>query len=138
MRQQKKYFAEAVDQDLKEATAWADHAEGKNDSALKTLRAIAETEEAEADEPLAIPAREMLADMLLDMNQPKEALTEYEADLKNNPNRFDGLYGAAHAAELAGSNDKANTYYAQLIKICAGSGSERPELSRAKSLLAQK
>jgi len=138
VQQKKKYFAEAVEQDLKEATAWADHAEGKNDEAIKSLRAIAEREEAEGDEPLAIPAREMLADMLLDINRPEQALTEYEADLKYNPNRFDGLYGAAHAAEMAGKSDKANAYYAELVKVCAGSGSERPELSHAKALLAQK
>jgi tetratricopeptide (TPR) repeat protein len=138
VHQHKKYFAEAVDQDIKEASAWADHAEGKNDSAIKILRAVAEREEAEGDEPLAIPAREMLADMLLDMNQPDKALTEYEADLKYSPNRFDGLYGAAHAAEVAGRNDKANEFYAELVKVCAGSGSDRPELSHAKALVAQK
>ena len=138
LHQKKKGLAGGVNQDLQEATAWLDHAEGKNDVALKQLRAIAQQQEAEADEPLAIPAREMLGDMLLDMNRPGEALTEYEADLKYNPNRFDGLYGAAHAAELAGENDKANTYYAELVKVCAGSSSERPELSHAKALLAQK
>ena len=138
VHQKKKYFAEAVEQDMQEATAWTNHAEGKNDDAIKSLRAIAEKQEAEGDEPLAIPAREMPADMLLDMNRPEQALTEYEADLKYNPNRFDGLYGAAHAAEMAGKNDKANAYYAELVKVCAGSGSERPELSHAKALLAQK
>jgi len=137
LREKKKYFSEAVDQDHDEASAWLAHAEGKNDEALKTLRMIAEKEEAEGDEPLAMPAREMLADMLLDMNRPQEALAEYETDLKFNPNRFDGLYGAAHAAELAGKNDMANTYYSQLLQVCAGSSSERPELSHAKHLLAK-
>jgi hypothetical protein len=79
----------------------------------------------------------MLADMLTDMNQPAQALAEYEADLKFNPNRFDGLYGAAHAAELAGKNVEANTYYALLLKVCNGTASERPELSRAKALVAK-
>ena len=137
LRDKKKYFAEAVDQDYKEASAWLAHAEGKNDEALKTLRTIAEKEEAEGDEPLAMPAREMLADMLVEMNRPQEALAEYETDLKFNPNRFDGLYGAAHSAELAGKNDKANTYYSQLLQICSGSSSDRPELSHARQLLAK-
>jgi tetratricopeptide (TPR) repeat protein len=137
VKEKKKSFAEAVQQDYDEASAWADHAEGKNDAALATLRKIAEKEEAEGDEPEGIPAREMLADMLSEMNRPEQALAEYEVDLKFNPNRFDGLYGAAHAAEMAGKNDKANTYYADLIKACAGSNSDRPELSRAKALLAQ-
>jgi len=138
LKQKKTYFAEVVEQDRQEAAAWADHAEGKNDTAMQTLRTIAQKQEADGDEPLAIPAREMLADLLLELNHPEQALTEYQADLKYNPNRFDGLYGAAHAAELAGKNDEAGTYYAQLVKICAGSNSDRPELSRAKSLLAQK
>jgi len=71
------------------------------------------------------------------MNQPANALTEYESDLKFNPNRFDGLYGAAHAAELAGKNTEANTYYAQLLKVCNGAASDRPELSKAKALVAK-
>jgi len=138
LNQKKTSFAESVEQDRQEASAWVDHAEGNNDEAIKTLRTIAEKEEAEGDEPLAIPAREMLADMMLDMNRPEQALTEYEADLKFNPNRFNGLYGAARAAEMAGKSDKSSSYYARLVKICDGSNSDRPELSRAKSLLAQK
>jgi tetratricopeptide (TPR) repeat protein len=138
LKQKKKDFAEAVEQDRQEAVAWVAHAEGRNDEAIKTLRTIAEKEEAEGDEPMAIPAREMLADVLLDMNHPEQALAEYELDLKFNPNRFNGLYGAGKAAQMAGKNDKSNTYYAQLVKICNGSNSDRPELSRAKALLAQK
>jgi tetratricopeptide (TPR) repeat protein len=137
LQQKKPRFADDVDSDRKEAEAWLAYAEGSHDQGLKTLRTIAEKQEAEGDEPLAIPAREMLADMLLDMNQPANALTEYESDLKFNPNRFDGLYGAAHAAELAGKNTEANTYYAQLLKVCNGAASDRPELSKAKALVAK-
>ena len=104
----------------------------------KTLRSIAEGEESTGDEPEGIPAREMLADLLLETSHPEQALTEYETDLKFNPNRFNGLYGAATAAEKAGKTEQATTYYAQLIKICAGSNSDRPELGKAKALLAQK
>ena len=109
----------------KEAGAWVAHAEGKDDEAVKTLRPIAEDEESTGDEPEDIPAREMLADLLLETNHPDQALAEYEADLKFNPNRFNGLYGAASAAEAAGKNEKATTYYAQLVKVCAGSNSDR-------------
>jgi tetratricopeptide (TPR) repeat protein len=137
VRQKRHFFADYVDSDRKEAEAWLAYAEGNHDQALKTLRAIAEKQEADGDEPLAIPAREMLADMLLDMKQPEPALAEYEGDLKFNPNRFDGLYGAAHAAELAGKNSEANNYYAQLLKVCNGAASDRPELSKAKALLAK-
>jgi len=137
VREKKKYIAEAVAQDQQEAAAWLAYAEGNKDQATAALRKIAEKEEAEGDEPLAMPAREMVADMLLDMNRPQDALAEYETDLKFNPNRFDGLYGAAHAAEMAGKNDKANTYYSQLLQVCNGSSSDRPELNHAKQLLAK-
>lgn len=133
----KKFFAEVVDQDRKEAEAWVAHAEGKDDDAIKMLRALADKEESTGEEPEGIPAREMLGDLLLDMKRPEQALTEYEADLKFNPNRFNGLYGAARAAEMAGKSTEANTYYAQLVKVCDGANSDRPELSRAKALLAK-
>ena len=101
------------------------------------LRELAEREESTGEEPEGIPAREMLADLLLDLKHPEQALTEYEADLKFNPNRFDGLYGAARAAETAGKSKEASNYYAQLVKVCDGGNSDRPELSRAKALLAK-
>ena len=134
----KAYFAGYVDDARKEAQAWVDHAEGKSEEAIRALRASAEKEESTGEQSLAIPAREMLADLLLEIHRPDQALGEYEADLKFNPNRFNGLYGAAHAAELAGKTEQANTYYAQVLNVCDGSTSDRPELSRVKALLAQK
>jgi tetratricopeptide (TPR) repeat protein len=138
--QKKKNFAEAVDQDRKEATAWLDHAEGRNDAAVAALRTIAEKEEASGDESDGgTSAREMIADMLLEMRQPEQALAEYKTDLKFYPNRFNGLYGAAQAAEMAGQMSQATEYYAVLVKTCEGSTSERPELAKAKqAVLARK
>src|SRR5262249_24336419 len=126
---------EAVEQDCKQARAWIDFATGKQEQALTAMRAIADEEDAQGSRSdVGIPAREMLADMLLGMKRPQEALTEYEADLKAQPNRFDGLYGAAQAAEQAGNAIKATAYYALVVKVCAGSGSERPELKKAESV----
>ena len=102
------------------------------------LRTIADKNDKLGDEPESIPAREMLADLLMEAKRPQQALTEYRADLKLNPNRFNGLYGAARAAEEAGKPGEAAEYYALLVKICAGGGSTRPELSRARQLLAEK
>ena len=129
----KKNYADAVEQDRKEATAWLDHAEGRNETATAALRAIAEKEEASGDESDGgTPAREMLADMLLDMKHPEQALAEYKTSLKFFPNRFDSLYGAAQAAEMAGQTSEATEYYAVLVKTCEGGSSARPELAKAK------
>jgi hypothetical protein len=46
-----------------------------------------------------IPAREMLADMLLELKRPQDALVEYEHSLQLSPNRFNGLFNAGMAAE---------------------------------------
>jgi tetratricopeptide (TPR) repeat protein len=129
-----KYEAESITDSLQQARAWIGHAEGNDQHAVEMLRTLAEKEDASG----ASGNHEMLGDLLLEMNRPDQALTEYEADLKTAPNRFNGLYGAARAAEMADKSEKANSYYAQLVKVCDGSNSDRPELSRAKALLAQK
>jgi predicted Zn-dependent protease len=130
-------YAEAIDYERREAEAWIDHAEGKNDAAIKLLRDIADSEHGVLEASEGIPAREMLGDMLLEMNQSGEALAEYEADLKQNPSRFDSLYGAAQAAEINGNRGQADRYYARLVKNCDGSSSARPELGRARAQLAK-
>ena len=102
------------------------------------MREVADLQDKVGKREVDIPAREMLADMLLELNRPQEALVEYESALKVDPNRFNGLAGAAHAAEMAHQSDKANTYYAQLLKNCDnGKNSERPELGRAKTIAAK-
>ena len=80
----------------------------------------------------------MLADILLETNRPKEALAEYEVALKTDPNRFNELNGAAQAAEKLDQKEKAAQYYAQLLKNCQGIDSDRPELAKAKTLVAAK
>jgi hypothetical protein len=138
LTKKKSDFAEGVEEDRKEAQAWLAFAESKYDDAVEALRPIADKEDATGDEPEGIPAREMIADMLLEAKRPQQALAEYQTDLKLNPNRFDGLFGAAQAAEAAGKQSDATEYYALLLKVCDGSNSTRPELSKARQLVAQK
>src|SRR5579872_5905796 len=102
MKAGEKEAADTVSSDEKEAQAWLAFAEGKFDDAVEALRPVADREEAIGDEPEGIPAREMIAEILMEAKRPQQALTEYQADLKDNPNRFNGLYGAARAAEGAG------------------------------------
>ena len=115
-----------------EAEAWVAFAEGKSDDAIKTLRSAADREDADGIDSLTMPAREMLGDLLLELKRPSEAVIEYKAALKNSPNRFDSLYGTAHASELAGDTAGANVYYARLMEVCAPAA-DRAELSEAKS-----
>ena len=136
--EKKQDFAEATENDLKQAQAWLFFAEGRYDDAVEALRPMADKEDALGDEPQGIPTREMIAEILLEAKRPQQALAEYQNDLKLNPNRFNGLYGAARAAEQAGKQSEAAEYYALLLKTCEGGTSTRPELSHAKELLASK
>jgi len=82
--------------------------------------------------PLA-PARELLGEMLLQMNEPAQALKEFEATLKKEPNRFRALAGAAKAAAASGDRATARKYSDQLVKICVkGDTPGRPELQEAR------
>jgi tetratricopeptide (TPR) repeat protein len=128
------YPGEGVEQ--REAEAWLAYAEGKSSEAVKVIRQAAEREESEHVDSLTMPAREMLADLFVELKQPSEALTEYQAALKISPNRFDSLYGAARAAESAGKPQEARDYFARLAKIAAP-GADRPELQEIKVNMAK-
>jgi predicted Zn-dependent protease len=123
--------------DLREAEAWLSFAKGKSDEALQELRAGADRQDKDGGESVGIPAREMLADMLMELKRPADALAEYKTVLKNSPNRFDGLLGAARSAQATGDTGGAQSFYAKLAQVC-GAGADRPELTEAKTYLAQK
>lgn len=131
------YMLEGPHSSSGEVHAWLAFAEKKNDQALQQMRQSADTQDKVGKAEVDIPAREMLADMLLELNQPENALLEYEKSMKIDPNRFNGLAGAARAAEVAHQPAKANSYYGQLLKNCDdGKHSDRPELRNAKMELA--
>ena len=82
--------------------------------------------------------RELLADMLLAQGEGAAALKEYEASLKNAPNRLRGFYGAAKAAEASGDAKAAREYFAKLAQLTRHADGDRPELREAKQRLASK
>ena len=128
------HAGEAVDQI--EAEAWLAFAEGKSDAALKSVETAVKREEEEGVGYDRLPAREMEADMLLELKRPAEALAAYKAALRDSPRRFNSLYGAARAAELAGNAAEAREYYATLVQSCEP-GADRTELQTARNYLAQ-
>ena len=135
------YWAEQVGIQHEGATAFLALAEGKSAEALTIMRAAAVREDATEKNavtpgPIA-PARELLGEMLLQLKQPAEALKEFQATLKKEPNRFRALYGAAKAASLAGDKAAARTYYGELLKICQKADAPgRPELAEARKAVA--
>ena len=129
------FVAEKMQIPRTEAQGWVFFAEGKNDDAIKSLRTAAEQQEVNGKGEIELPAREMLADLLMEMGRPADALAEYEKSMTIDPNRFNGLYGAVIAAKSIGNNTKATNYLEQLLKNCSAAQPERPELVHAKQLL---
>ncbi len=132
------YWASQVNIQRLGADAWVMYAQGRKDAALKQMRETADMEDltdksAVTPGPLA-PARELLGYMLLENGQPKEALVEFEAVMKKEPNRFLAIWGAGKAAEGAKQMAKAKGYYKQLVEMCKGAGTERPELQYARKM----
>jgi tetratricopeptide (TPR) repeat protein len=117
--------------------AWAAYARGDNAKALGVMHETADLQDKVGQGEVDIPVREMLADMLLDLKRPKDALIEYDRALQLSPNRFNGLYSAGIAAEAAGDKTKARQYYTTLRKVTDdGRHTTRPEIAHAKEFLA--
>ncbi len=116
----KSYHADLLKNEHKETQAWAAYAEGKSEDAIRMMREVADTQDKVGKGETESPAREMLADMLLEMNRPKEALAEYEVALKTDPNRFNELSGAAQAAEKLDQKEKARTVLCAAVEKLPG------------------
>ncbi len=132
------YKANMVEIQIKASEAWILFKEGENKKALELMDSAADMEDATEKSPVTpgevIPARELLGDMLMQMGYAAKALEVYKADLKNHPNRFNGLFGAGLAAEKSGDKEKARFYYRQLLDVCA-INSTRSELATARLFL---
>ncbi|MGB0034486.1 MAG: tetratricopeptide repeat protein, partial [Candidatus Acidiferrales bacterium] len=73
----------------------------------------------------------------VELRRPADALVEYKAALKESPNRFDALYGAARAANFAGNAAESREFYAKLVEI-SNPTADRPELQEARISIARK
>jgi tetratricopeptide (TPR) repeat protein len=135
------YWADQVEVQRRAASGFVARAKGNPNEALTLLRSAAELEGSMDKHPVTpaavVPARELLGDLLLDLNRPADALKEYEVTLVAEPNRFRSLYGAARAAERAGDAVRARTNYTTLMSLCGNSDTERSELREAKAFLAK-
>jgi len=131
------YWAEQVETQMLAASAWIAHAKGQKEEALKFMRAAADLEDNSekhiAMENRLYPMRELLGDLLLEQQQPAQALNEYETSFQSTPNRLRGLYGAAKAAQGAGQSEKAATYFRKLAELTKDADADRVEIREANT-----
>lgn len=136
------YWARQVEIQERAVSAWAALARGDRQAALQRMRSAAELEDgteksAVTPGPLA-PARELLAEMLLEVDEPGQAQEQFEATLEKEPRRFRSLYGAAHAAQLGGRRSASQKHFRDLLEVCAHPDKPaRPELAEAERAVSQ-
>ncbi len=111
-----------------EVQAWLAHSTQDNESSLKLMREAIELEQSTPKPAVTpaptLPAQELLGDLLMEQQHPKEALAAYEQSLKLYPKRFNSLIGAARASRAAGDDVTAQSFSRELLQIAAG-GSRR-------------
>lgn len=133
------YWALLVDVQRKTVEAWILQEEGREEEALALMQEAADQEDSVDKNPVTpgevLPARELLGDMLLLHDKPMKALEAYKATLEFSPNRFNSLFGAGKAAEMAGETDLAAQYYEHLIEITGTEESDRPRLRQVAQFL---
>lgn len=136
------YWSQQVEIQATAVSAWSAFAAGRNEEALQQMEIAAELED-ETEKSVVtpgplFPARELLGEMLLEMNEPAKAFVQFEATLKKEPRRFRSLYGAAHAAQLSGRGDLSQRYFGELLAVCSHSDKPgRPEIKEAREALAK-
>ncbi|MDA9343746.1 hypothetical protein N9R06_01450 [Algibacter sp.] len=131
-----------VEIQIKTAQAWLNFRQNDIKNGLAIMEEAVEIERKTSKHPVTpgdvLPAIELLGDMLLELNKPVEALLAYEENLVDRPNRFNGIYGAAIAAEKSGDKEKAILYFNQLIELTENANSNRPEILEAKAFIKGK
>jgi hypothetical protein len=123
---------------MDEIHAWALFARGDVNGALARLRPVADRQARIGKGEVELPAREMLAEMELMSGRTTDALRDYQASLLSDPNRYNGLLGAAQAAEKLGKTAVASGYYRTLLQNCAGANGAAvlPVLQHARQVVA--
>ena len=136
----KTYESGQVTIQIEAVRGWIEYSKGNSNKAIEYMKLASnlesKTSKAAVTPGEIIPADELLADLYLALNKPKQALESYEQNLKGHPFRFNGIYGAAKAAEKLNDIKLAVYYFDQLVKLSKDTNSSRPEISEAKEFLA--
>jgi tetratricopeptide (TPR) repeat protein len=134
-----KYWINQIEIQKRVVKAWLLYAQNEKEKSIDVMISAAELEDATEKNPVTpgqlLPVREMLGDMLLELNRPEDALHQYELSLKNSPNRFNTLFGAGKSAELIGDKKKAEYYFSTIAKISKNPDSNRERLNYAMKMI---
>jgi len=106
-------WADQVEVQRREVKGWIARAEKRDDEAVTQLRSAADLEDSIDKNPVTpgalLPAREQLADLLMDLGRPKEAVSAYEEVLKSSPGRRNSVRGLARAKRGASATSPSSS-----------------------------
>jgi tetratricopeptide (TPR) repeat protein len=133
------YWAEQIKVQETAAAAWIAQAEGRQDEAMRLMRAAADledrTEKSIAMENRLSPMHEMMGEMLLAAGEPATALREFETSLLVAPNRYRSIAGAAKAAGGIGNHDAMMKWNERLLQLTSEADTQRPEMMAARAVM---
>ena len=121
-------------------SAWIANAQGDTARAEQLMKAAADSEDASVKnvqmENRLYPLREMYAELLLENGKAAQSYPHYEVSLRETPNRYRVLYGAAMAAHAMGDRVAAKRHFEALVALSKNAAGPRPELARARGMIA--
>lgn len=133
-------FASEIDVLLLQLRAWKAHRDGLPDSALDLLERAIELDDATPKHPVTpgaqLPALEMLGELYLEMDDPRQAWDAFERSDSVAPGRFNTILGMARSAAAIGDDARARVHYSRLAEL-ASYGSSRGGVGEAERFLSR-
>ena len=130
------YWVEQIGIQIDVVRGFAGFKAGQTDAGIAGLRQAADREDATEKHVVTpgmmLPAREVLATVLLERGDSAGALREFEAVLRKEPNRLRAMAGAAVAAERGGDAQKARDYSDKVSRQTAQTDVGMPGLQLAR------
>jgi hypothetical protein len=101
--QKDSYKANQVEIQILASRGWILFKKGKEKEGLQLMQQAADKEDSTQKHPVTpgevLPARELLGDMLIEMNKQDDALIAYQENLKSHNNRLNSLKGVKYASK---------------------------------------
>lgn len=94
------YVADSMTTERDEAHAWLAFAQGRTETAIQLLSSVADKQDREGKGEVELPAREMLAEVLLASGRPADAELQYQRCLRTDPNRLNSAQGTQRAERM--------------------------------------
>lgn len=120
---------------LLELRAWYERESGNPERALELMREAVELEARTPKHPVTpaaiLPAKELLGDLFLSLNEPARALVAYREANAEVPGRFNAILGLARSHAALGDTEAAERFYARLLAV-APADSDRAGVVEAR------